>query len=79
VLTTTVDEEAKLSELLDRIERGEEVTVLRDGAPVAQIVSFEAAQRMAAVREAMARIDERAERMSLGGLKIKDLINEGRR
>ena len=79
MLTTTVDEEAKLSELLDRIERGEEVTVLRDGVPVAQIVSFEAAKRMTAVREAMARIDERAERMSLGGLKIKDLINEGRR
>lgn len=67
------------SPLVQHVERGGEVTITRDGKPVAQIVSFDAARRMAAVRKAMADMDEIRKRTSLGELKIKDLINEGRR
>jgi prevent-host-death family protein len=67
------------SALVQRVERGGEVTITRDGKPVAQLISHDAAQRMAAVREAMAGMDEIRKRTSLGGLRIKDLINEGRR
>ena len=55
------------------------MTITRDGKPVAQIVSFDAARRMAAVRKAMADMDEIRKRTSLGELEIKELINEGRR
>ncbi len=37
--------EAKLSELLDRAERGEEVVIARDGRPVAKLVQVAAAPR----------------------------------
>lgn len=67
------------SPLIQHVEKGGEVTITRNGRPIAQIVSFEAARRMTAVRKAMADLDEIRERTSLGDLKIKDLINEGRR
>lgn len=39
VTVTLSDAEARLSELLDRVEAGEEVMVTRHGRPVARIVS----------------------------------------
>jgi prevent-host-death family protein len=67
------------SPLVQHVEKGGEVTITRDGKPVAQIVSFDAARRMAAVRKAMTDMDEIRKRTSLGELEIKELINEGRR
>jgi prevent-host-death family protein len=67
------------SELLERVERGEEVTITRHGAPVAKLVPLRQIatpdQRRAAI-EAMQRA---AKGRSLGGLRVKDLIAEGRR
>ena len=81
----TYDESASLSELLDHVEKGEEVTITRNGEPSARLVPVGPAVvdrppiDREAVEAAMRRMDERAKRLSLGGLKIKDLINEGRR
>ncbi len=66
------------SELLERVEGGEEVTITRHGTPVAKLVPVHKtatpAQRAAAIREWRAT----AAGLSLGGLKIRDLIEEGR-
>lgn len=67
------------SPLVEHVERGGEVTITRAGRPVAQIVSFDGAQRMTAVRKAMADMDGIRKRTSLTGLEFKELINEGRR
>jgi prevent-host-death family protein len=68
-----------LSELLEKVEAGEEITITKHGAPVAKLVPVKrevsAEQRFAAIE----RIQRLATRLSLGGLKVKDLINEGRR
>lgn len=68
-----------LSELLEKVEAGEEITITRHGAPVAKLVPVKkeasADERAAAIR----RIQKLATGLSLGGLKIKDLINKGRR
>lgn len=68
-----------LSELLEKVEAGEEVIITKHGAPVAKLVPLRkeanAEQRAAAVR----RIQKLAADLSLGGLKIRDLISEGRR
>jgi prevent-host-death family protein len=68
-----------LSALLERVEAGEEITITRHGAPVAKLVPV---KKEAGPRERMAAI-ERIERLalglSLGGLRVKDLIREGRR
>jgi prevent-host-death family protein len=68
-----------LSKLLDKVEAGEEITITKHGAPVAKLVPVKkevsAEQRVAAIE----RIQQLAAGLSLGGLKVKDLINEGRR
>lgn len=68
-----------LSKLLEKVEAGEEITITKHGAPVAKLVPVKkevsAEQRVAAIE----RIQQLATRLSLGGLKVKDLINEGRR
>ena len=68
-----------LSKLLDKVEAGEEITITKHGAPVAKLVPVKkevsAEQRVAAIE----RIQQLAAGLSLGGLKVKDLIKEGRR
>jgi prevent-host-death family protein len=67
------------SELLERVEGGEEVTITRHGAPVARLVPVRRKatpdQRRAAI-EGMRRL---AKGLSLKGLRIADMIREGRR
>jgi len=68
-----------LSELLEKVEAGEEITITRHGAPVAKLVpvkkKLSQEERVAAIQ----RIQELASGLSLRGLKVKDLISEGRR
>jgi len=68
-----------LSELLEKVAAGEEITITKHGAPVAKLVPVkkEASpkERVAAIE----RIQKLATGLSLGGLKIKDLMREGRR
>ena len=76
----TLDAKNNLSKLLDMVERGEEVTITRNGKPVARLVAPEMDDdRRARARAAADRIREMRKGRSLGGLKIKDLIEEGRR
>lgn len=68
-----------LSELLEKVEAGGEIIITKHGAPVAKLVPVRkeasAEQRAAAIR----RIQKLSARLSLAGLKIKDLVKEGRR
>jgi prevent-host-death family protein len=68
-----------LSKLLEKVEAGEEITITKHGVPVAKLVPVKrevsTEQRAAAIE----RIQQLATGLSLGGLKVKDLINEGRR
>lgn len=66
------------ADLVRRVEGGERITVLRDGAPVARIVPFGPERDRAALEAALARMDERRRRLSVRGLSVKELINEGR-
>jgi prevent-host-death family protein len=70
----------KLSELLDMVERGEEVTITRHGEPVARLVPVRAADEQARIRALIAEIKETRKGLTLGGgISIKELIEEGRR
>ena len=68
----------KLGQLLDWVEAGEEIIITRRGKAVARLVSPHAAFDAERARAAAARIRARRRGMTLGGLSIKDLINEGR-
>ena len=65
--------------LVARVEQGQEITVMRHGEAVARLVTARSAHDLDAVEAAMRRIAERRGSMSLKGLKIKDLIDEGRK
>ena len=68
-----------LSELLEKVEAGEEITITKHGAPVAKLVPVRKEtskeERIAAVE----RIQKLATGLSLGRFKVKDLLSQGRR
>ena len=68
-----------LSELLEKVEGGQEIVITKHGMAVARLVPVKkkasAEERVAAIE----RIQELAAGLSLGRLKINDLITEGRR
>jgi prevent-host-death family protein len=67
------------SELLARVARGEEITITRHGAAVARLVPAKQAASVEQRRAAIEAMRKLARQNRLRGLKIKDLINEGRR
>lgn len=70
----------KLSELLDMVERGEEVTITRHGEPVAKLVPVRGDAERARVKALIEEIKETRKGLTLGGgISIKELIEEGRR
>lgn len=68
-----------LDALLDRVELGEEVVITREGKPIARLVPIRSAHHMAKARAAVEQIAEMRKGVTLGGLKIKDFIEEGRK
>jgi len=68
----------KLGALLDAVERGEEITITRRGKPIARLVPPAATFDWPRSKAAATRIRRRRKGVTLGGLVIKDLINEDR-
>ena len=69
---------SKLGQLLDWVEAGEDIIITRRGKAVARLTSPDQAFDRERAQGAAARIRARRRGITLGGLKIKDLINEGR-
>ena len=68
----------KLGTLLDWVERGEEVLITRRGKAVARLVPAGPGFDRAKARRAADGLLEIRRGITLGGLKIKDLVKEGR-
>jgi prevent-host-death family protein len=67
-----------LGELLDRVARGESVTITRHGKPVAQLVPTPPAQerdRADVIRDLL----DFSKGRKLEGMSIREMIDEGRR
>ncbi len=64
--------------LLDQVEHGEEIVITRRGKAVAKIGPAEPGFDRAKARRAVAGILEASKGVTLGGLKIKDLVSAGR-
>lgn len=73
------DAKTHFSELLERVEAGEEVTITRHGSPVARLVPATRVTTQAQRRSAIEAMRKLARRNNLGNLRIRDLMNEGRR
>ena len=68
----------KLGTLLDWVASGEEIVITRRGKAVARMVPAVVGFDRAAARRAADGILEASRGVTLGGLKINDLVNEGR-
>jgi prevent-host-death family protein len=72
----------KLSELLDMVERGEEVTITRRGEPVARLVPVRAADEQARLRTLISEIKETRAASGLSRTTVDEILEwrkEGRR
>ncbi len=85
-MSTVSSYEAKthLPRLLRQVEQGDEITITRHGGPVAKLVPVNAPapaepSKPRTAREAVEAILEFRKGHSLGGLTLRQLIDEGRR
>jgi antitoxin (DNA-binding transcriptional repressor) of toxin-antitoxin stability system len=69
----------RLSELIDRMQRGEVIAITRRGKVVAQLGLPGTHDSSGRAQDAVAELRAAREGVSLRGLKVRDLINEGRR
>lgn len=68
----------KFGQLLDQVKHGEEIVITRRGKAVVKLVPAEPGFDRDKARRAVAGILAASNGITLGGLTIKDLINEGR-
>jgi len=66
----------KLGQLLDHVEHGEEIVITRRGRAVARLVPAAPGVDRDKARRAVAGILELSKGVTLGGLRIKDLIEQ---
>jgi antitoxin (DNA-binding transcriptional repressor) of toxin-antitoxin stability system len=70
----TFEAKTHLTRLLDRVTAGEQITITRHGTPAGARSSGSRE-----IRETITKLKEFSKGQTLGGLKVKDSINEGRR
>ena len=72
------DAKTHLNALLERVSKGETIQITRRGVPIAKLVPADPkpAKDLRAIAN---EIRELRKGLSLGGISIKELINEGRR
>ncbi|MDR2154025.1 MAG: type II toxin-antitoxin system prevent-host-death family antitoxin [Burkholderiaceae bacterium] len=68
----------KLSGLLDKVAVGEEFIITRHGKAVARLGPIQPAFDRAKAKQAAKMLLELRKGVTLGGLSIKELVNEGR-
>ncbi len=76
---TLFDAKNRLSELIDRVEAGEEFVITRRGKVVARLAAPLSDDRAQRANDAIAVLRASRQGVSLGRLKSRDLIAEGRR
>ncbi len=67
-----------LPELLERVAKGEKITITKHGVPVATLQPAAAAKKTP-TRETIDQMKRFRNEHHLGGLTIRDMIDEGRR
>ncbi len=68
---------AKFSEILRRVEKGERIVITKHGVPTA-VLSPISSEKRRDIKEVISDIEAFSKRHSLGGLSIRELIEEGR-
>jgi len=67
-----------LPRLLERVMKGERITITKHGVPVAVLQPHDA-RKAVNTKSVIAELRDFRDRHSLGGLSLRDMIEEGRR
>jgi prevent-host-death family protein len=68
-----------LSELLERVSRGEKITITRHGVPTALLVPVTEAVPKLTHQEVVEGMRALRKRVKSGKMSVRDMVNEGRR
>jgi prevent-host-death family protein len=68
-----------LAALLDRVAKGEKITITRRGIPAAVLVPVAEAETRLSHREIVERMRALRKRVKPGGISVREMIEEGRR
>ena len=69
----------RLSALLADVERGEDVVITRRGKPIARLTSLNPGHDRERARKTIAGLRAASHGLTLGGVTLRELIDEGRR
>ncbi len=69
----------RLSELLDRVARGEKITITRHGVPAALLVPVEEKERTLTHQEIVEGMKALRKRVKPGKITVREMVAEGRR
>ncbi len=75
----TFEAKTHLSTLLDRVTKGEKITITRHGVPAALLVPVAAAERKLSHKEIVEGMRALRKRVKPGQMSVRDMVNEGRR
>jgi prevent-host-death family protein len=78
-LIEEADANGKLDHLLDRVEKGESFVIARHGLPIARLVPYGEPIDAALVERAIHEVEKLRKGVKLGGVSVRELIEEGRR
>jgi prevent-host-death family protein len=68
-----------LSDLLDRVGRGEKITITRHGIPAAMLVPVEETKTMRSHQEIVADLRKLRKGLKPGKMSVREMVEEGRR
>jgi prevent-host-death family protein len=68
-----------LAALLDRVARGERITITRHGVPAALLVPVGAGEHKLSHKEIVEGMRELRKRVKPGKMSVREMVNEGRR
>jgi prevent-host-death family protein len=68
-----------LSDLLDRVGRGERITITRHGIPAAMLVAVEETKARRSLQEILADMRKLRKGLKPGKMSVREMVEEGRR
>jgi prevent-host-death family protein len=78
-LVGAVEAKTHLSDLLDRVSRGEKITITRRGVPVAMLVPVEKVKTTLTHKAIAAGMRKLRKRITPGKMTAREMVEEGRR
>jgi prevent-host-death family protein len=69
----------RLAHLLDKAEAGEEILITRRGQPVAKLMPVKTARLKKEMKALIEEIKRTRKGRDLGGVSVRELVNEGRK